>query len=127
MKALKNKQVKQFQKQKEVLTELNFPNGKFRLVKGLKTDGKEVEGGSDGKLCCSDKERCKVLRDYMEWIMNEENDWDHDVEGPVVCISREEVLQALIEMKMGRKKPCTFRCVIGVDCCWRGSRNSSDG
>ena len=36
--------------------------------------------------------------------MNEENDWDHNVEGdavkgPVVCVSREEVLQALNEMK----------------------------
>ena len=36
----------------------------------------------------------------MERIMNEENDWDHNVEGdvvegPVVCESREEVLQAL--------------------------------
>ena len=34
----------------------------------------------------------------MERIMNEENDWDHNVkgdivEGPVVSVSREEVLQ----------------------------------
>ena len=40
----------------------------------------------------------------MEQIMNEENDWDRNVEGdaeegPVVCVSREEVLQALNEMK----------------------------
>ena len=33
-------------------------------------------------------------------IMNEENDWDHNVEGdavdgPVVCVCREEVLQVL--------------------------------
>ena len=36
-------------------------------------------------------------------IMNEENDWDHNlegnaVEGLVVCVGREEVLQALNEM-----------------------------
>ena len=36
----------------------------------------------------------------MERIMNEENDWYHNVEGdavegPEVCVSREEVLQAL--------------------------------
>ena len=35
----------------------------------------------------------------MERIMNEENDWNHNLgdtlEGPVVCVSREEVLQAL--------------------------------
>ena len=30
----------------------------FRLVKGLKTDSKEVEGGgSDGKLCFSERVR----------------------------------------------------------------------
>ena len=40
--------------------------------------------------------------------MNEENDWDHDVEedvleGPVVCVGRQElVLQALHEMKAER-------------------------
>ena len=73
------------------------------LVKGLKTDSMEVEGGrcmigSDGKLCFSEKERGNVLKDYMERITNEENDWDHyvegdAVEGPVVCVCREEVLQ----------------------------------
>ena len=39
--------------------------------------------------------------------MNEENDWDHNVEGDavegsVVCVSKEEVLQALNEMKKGK-------------------------
>ena len=38
----------------------------------------------------------------MERNMNEENVWDHSVEGdaiegPVVCVSREEVYQALNE------------------------------
>ena len=42
----------------------------------------------------------------MERIMNEENDRYHNVEGDaaegsVVCVSREEVLQALIVMKTG--------------------------
>ena len=45
----------------------------------------------------------------MEWIMNEVSDWDQNVEedvveGPVVCVSREEVLQTLNEMKT-RKAP----------------------
>ena len=78
----------------------------FKLEKGLKTDSKEVEGGrgSDGKLIFREKERAKVLKDYMERTMNEENYWDHNVEGdvvegPIVWISREEVLQALNEMK----------------------------
>ena len=48
----------------------------FRLVKGLKTDIKEVEVGrcmraSDGKLCFSEMKRGKVMKDYIERIMNE--------------------------------------------------------
>ena len=51
--------------------------------------------GSDGELCFSEKERGKVWKHDTERIMNEENDWDHNVEGyvvesPVVCISRED-------------------------------------
>ena len=47
----------------------------FTIVKALKTDSKEVEGGrcmrgSDEKLCFSEKERGKVWKDYMERIMN---------------------------------------------------------
>ena len=108
-------------------------NRMFILVKGLKTDSKEVEGGrcmrgSDGKLYFSEKERCKVWKDYMEWIMNEENDWDHNVEGdavegPVVCVSRMEVLQTLNENK---KSPWHIRSITGVDCCLRGNKNLSE-
>ena len=52
--------------------------------------------------------------------MNEENDWDYNVEGdavegPVVCVSREEVLQALNEMKTG-KVPGPSEISL-VDCC----------
>ena len=69
---------------------------------------KEVEGGrcmrqSGGKLCFSDKERGKVWKDNMVGIMNEDNDWNLNVEGdavegPIVCVCREEVLQELNEM-----------------------------
>ena len=63
--------------------------------------------GIDGRLCFSEKERGKVWEDYMERIMNDVNDWDHNVErdaieGQVVCVSRGEVLQALNE---NRKSP----------------------
>ena len=45
--------------------------------------------------------------DYVERITNEENDWYYNVEGdavqgPVVCVDREEVLLALNEMKAGK-------------------------
>ena len=57
----------------------------------------------------------------MEKIMNEGNVWDRyvegdAVEGPVVCVCREEVLQALSKMKTGNSS-WPFRCIIGVDCC----------
>ena len=63
--------------------------------------------GSNVKLWFSEKDRGKVWKDYMERIMNEESDWDHNVEedvvvGPVVFVCREEVLQALNEMKAGK-------------------------
>ena len=63
--------------------------------------------GSDGKLCFSEKEGGKVWKYYTERIMNDESDWDHNaegdaVEGLVVCVGREEVLQALNEMKTGK-------------------------
>ena len=49
-------------------------------------------------------------------IMNEENDWDHAVEGdavgPVVGVSREDVIQALNE---NRRSPWTFRRITTVD------------
>ena len=100
------------------------PNGMFSLVKGMKTDSKEVEGGrcmrgSDRKLCFSEKKRGIVIKDYMERIMNEENYCNHnvegdEVEGPVVCVSRQEMLQTLNEMKTGK---APGHCIIG-DNCW---------
>ena len=89
------------------LTELkNCSNGMFSLVKGLKIDGKvaEVERRSDGNFCFSVRKRDRVFKAYMERIIFEENDWDHNVEGDAVegledCVSRDEIIQALNEMK----------------------------
>ena len=66
-------------KAEEALTELrNCPDGMFRLVQGLminsKVDGGIYIRGSDGMLCFSEMERGKDWKDYMEGIMNEEND-----------------------------------------------------
>ena len=54
--------------------------------------------------CVSVRRKEVVKKDYIERIMNGENNWNHDVEGdavegPVFCVRREEVLQALSEMK----------------------------
>ena len=40
--------------------------------------------GSDRKLCFSEKERGNVRKDYIERIMAEENDLDHNVDGNAV-------------------------------------------
>ena len=84
----------------------------FRLVRGLKTDSMEVEGESDGE-----KKRGKVWKDYIKRIMNEENDWDRNVEGdavegPVVCVSREDVLRALNEIKIGKALGASEVCLV---------------
>ena len=60
--------------------------------------------GSDEKVCFCEKESDEVWRDYMDGIMNEENEWDHRVEidaveGTEACASRAQVLQALNEVK----------------------------
>ena len=57
--------------------------------------------------CVSLRRKEVVWMDYMERIMREENDWDNNVEGDAVegsvhYVSREEVLQALNEVKTGK-------------------------
>ena len=88
------------------------PNKVFKLVKSMKKDGKDVKGarcmrGSDGRLNFSEKDRGRVWKKHMERIMNEENEWDQNVqadlvEGPVKRVSREEVVKALGKMKAGK-------------------------
>ena len=50
-----------------------------------------------------DSVKRKDWKDYMKRIMNKENDWDLNVEansvGVVVGVSREDVLQALNQIK----------------------------
>ena len=51
-------------------------NKVFKLVKSVKKDGKDVEGGrcmrsSDGRLNFTDKDRGKVWKEHMQRIMNE--------------------------------------------------------
>ena len=84
----------------------------FKLVKSMKKDGKDVEGGrcvrgSDGRLSFSENNRGKVWKEHMERIMNKENEWNQNVEadlveGPVETVRREEVVKAMGEMKAGK-------------------------
>ena len=67
----------------------------------------QLEGvmiGNYGKLCFGEKESGKVWNDYMRRIMHEENDWDRNVdgnavEGRVVCVNTDELLQAIKKLK----------------------------
>ena len=61
---------------------------------------------NDGNLCIRMKKGGNVWTDSMKRIMNEDNDWDHNVEedaveGAVNCINRDEMVQVLNKMKTG--------------------------
>ena len=61
------------------------PNKVFKLVKSMKKDGKDVEGGgSDSRLNFSKKDRGRVWKEHMERIMNEENEWHQNVQADLV-------------------------------------------
>ena len=74
--------------------------------------GNHLKGGrctraSDRRLNFSDEDRRRVWKEHVERIMNEENEWDQNVqadlvEGPVEKVSREEVVKALGKMKAGK-------------------------
>ena len=54
-------------------------NDVFKLVKFIRRDGKDINGGGcmkdeDGRLVVSEKDRGKLWKDHMEKIMNVENE-----------------------------------------------------
>jgi len=60
--------------------------------------------GASGKVIADDKEIKDSWKEYMEKLMNEENEWDHKIsaevkEGPVDCIMITEVRAVLKKMK----------------------------
>ena len=88
------------------------PNKIFKFVQFMKREEKDVEGGKwikgrDGRIGFSQEDRCKIRKEHMERIINEENTWDHNVdaamvEGPVEKVSHEEVREAITKMKQGK-------------------------
>ena len=81
----------------------------FKLVKSMKKDGKDVEGGrcmrgSDGRLNFSEKDRGRVWKEHMDQIMNKENEWDQNVQadlvdGLVERVNQEEVVKVMEKIK----------------------------
>jgi len=60
--------------------------------------------GASGKVIVDDKGIKDSWKEYVEKLMNEENEWDHKLsaevkEGPADCIGMDEVRAALKEMK----------------------------
>ena len=88
------------------------PNEGFKLVKFMRKDGKDLNGGGcmkdkEDRLVVSDKDRGKLWKDHMEKIMNVENEWDQMakadmIEGPVEEVIYEEVIEAMNKMKLGK-------------------------
>ena len=98
--------------EKEIEDLHRHPNKVFKLVKIIKKDGKDVDGGKcirseDGKLAFSESDRRQVWKEHMEKIMNIENAWDQlteaeVVEGPIESVTRREVAEAIQKMKPGK-------------------------
>ena len=86
------------------------PNKIFKFVKLMKRDGKHVEGGKwikrDRRTAFS-QDRCKIWKEHMERIMNEENAWDHKVDAALIegleeKVSCEEVKKSKQEDETGK-------------------------
>ena len=90
----------------------DIPNEVFKLVKFMRKDEKDINGGGcmkdkDGRLVVSEKDRGKLWKDHMEKIMNVENEWDQMakadmVEGPDEEVTYKEVMEAINKMKLGK-------------------------
>ena len=84
----------------------------FKIAKQSMKDRKDVIGNGCirdrfGKLCINERERAEVWKDHMEKVMNEENEWDGEVEvdvthKPIEKVTLEEVEKAVKSMKLGK-------------------------
>ena len=95
------------------LTKLNKKtNNIFTLVKFMKKDGKDIEGGrcmrgKDKRLDFSEKDRKRIWKNHMEEIMNKENNWNHVTEAsmvvrPIKNVSCKAMVIAIKVMKPGK-------------------------
>ena len=78
----------------------------------MKKEGNDVEGerclrGSNRQLGFLERDRAKIWKELMEKIMNENHEWDHMVEtdvveGPMEKVARNEIVEAIRRMKLGK-------------------------
>jgi len=99
-------------KQKERANDLNdseCQNEIFRMAKQMVKERQDITRlncikGASGKVVVNDKGIKDSWKEYMEKLVNEENEWDHKIspevkEGPADCIRMAEVRAALKKMK----------------------------
>jgi len=95
-------------KQKECASNLNDPNHQneiFQIAKQMVKERLDIRGsnclkGVSGKVIVDEKGIKDSWKEFMEKLMNEENEWDHRTaagvkEGPADCIRIDAVPAAL--------------------------------
>ena len=100
-------------KQAETLDSKEGRQNIFRIAKQKKKERKErkdITGtnclkGDNGELLVSEEQVLGRWREYFEKLLNEENEWNDElsaeyVEGPADMISKEEVRQAIQDLKV---------------------------
>ena len=89
---------------------LECQNEIFRMAKQMVKERQDITGlncikvGASGKVIVDGKGIKHSLKEYMEKLMNEENEWNHKIsakvkEGPADCIRMAEVRAVLKKMK----------------------------
>ena len=97
-------------KQAETLHSKEGRQNIFRIAKQKKKERKDITGtnclkGDNGELLVSEEQVSDRWREYFEKLLNEENDWNDElsaeyVEGPADMINKEEVRQAIQDLKV---------------------------
>jgi len=97
-------------KQKECANDSECQNEIFRMAKQMVKERQDITGlncikvGASGKVIVDGKGIKHSWKEYMEKLMNEENEWNHKIsakvkEGPADCIRMAEVRAVLKKMK----------------------------
>ena len=99
-------------KQDEILDSKEGRQNIFRIAKQKKKERKDITDitgtkclkGDNGELLVSEEQVSGRWREYFEKLLNEENEWNDElsaeyVEGPADMIIKEEVRQAIQDLK----------------------------
>ena len=70
------------------LNDSDCPNEIFRMAEKMVKERQDITGlncikGTSGKVIVDDKETKDSWKEYMEKLMNEENEWDHKISAEV--------------------------------------------